>query len=200
MTGIILAGGKNKRIGKDKSFIKIGGITIIDRAFSTLSRIFKDIIIITDTPDLYSYLGCKIYSDIIPGKDSLGGIYTGLKVSSSKHNFIFACDMPFLNESLIKYMIGITKDSDIVIPRSKKGFEPLHAIYSKVCIPYIEKLIEGNNLRILDFFTHVKVKEIGISEIATYDPKEIAFLNLNTEEDILRAEAVEKSLYEEHEA
>lgn len=200
MTGIILAGGKNKRIGKNKSFIKIGKRTVIDRTFSILSRIFRDIIIITNNPHLYTYLNCKTYPDIIPRKDSLGGIYTGLKVSSSEHNFIFACDMPFLNESLIRYMIGITKNSDIIIPRSKKGFEPLHAIYSKTCITYIEKQIEQNNLRILDIFPYVRVKEIGISEIAEYDSKEIAFLNLNTEEDILKAEAAEKSLNKEQEA
>ena len=154
-------------------------------------------IIIANSPDPYTSLNCKIYSDIIPGKDSLGGIYTGLKISSSAYNFFFACDMPFLNESFIRYMTGLTEGSDIVIPRSSKGFEPLHAIYSKACIPYIERQIEQDNLRILDFFPHVRVREIGISEISVHDPKETTFLNLNTEEDILKARAFEKTLSRE---
>lgn len=197
MTGIILAGGKNTRIGQDKSFLKVGNRTIIERTVSILSKIFNEIIIISNTPEPYRSFGLKIYSDIIPEKNSLGGIYTGLSVSSSRHNFFVACDMPFLNENLIKYMTESINDSDIVIPKTKKGYEPLHAIYSKSCIPFIKKQIEKNQLKILDFFPSVTVREIETKEIDVCGPEHAAFLNLNTQQDLLDAQAISESLDKE---
>ena len=197
MTGIILAGGKNKRIGQNKSFLKVGNRTIIERVVSTLSKIFNEIIIISNTPEPYRSFGLKIYSDMIPGKNSLGGIYTGLSVSSSQHNFFVACDMPFLNENLIKYMAESINDSDIVIPKTKKGYEPLHAIYSKSCIPFIKKQIDQNQLKIIDFFPYVTVKKIETGEIDICGPEHTAFLNLNTEQDLLDAQAISESLDKE---
>jgi molybdopterin-guanine dinucleotide biosynthesis protein A len=200
LTGIILAGGKNTRIGEDKSFIKVGNRTIIERIVSTLSAIFHDIIIISNSPESYSSLNCKISPDIVQDKDSLGGIYTGLRVSSTDYNFFFACDMPFLNENLIKFMIHSIEDADIVIPRTSRGCEPLHAIYSKKCIPYIKKQIEKNNLRIIDFFPSVRVKEIEQRDIEKYGSLHTAFLNLNTRQDLLKAQEIEKLLLREQKA
>jgi len=200
LTGIILAGGKNTRIGEDKSFIKVGNQTMIERIVSTLSAIFHDIIIISNSPESYSSLNCKISPDIVPEKNSLGGIYTGLKVSSTDYNFIFACDMPFLNENLIKFMIHSIEDVDIVIPRTDRGCEPLHAIYSKKCIPPIKKQIEKNNLRIIDFFPSVRVKEIEQRDIEKFDSLHTAFLNLNTRQDITKAQEIEEWLLREQKA
>lgn len=197
MTGIILAGGKNKRMGQDKSFLKVGEKAIIERVVITLSKVFQDIIIISNSPELYQHLKRKAYSDIIPDKNSLGGIYTGLEVSSSEHNFFVACDMPFLNEALIRYMTGLAKNMDVVIPTTDIGFEPLHAIYSKSCIPYMKGQIEQNNLKIFDFFPRVKVREVGVSEINNFDINKTAFLNVNSKEDLLKAQDIEKNLYAE---
>lgn len=197
MTGIILAGGKNRRIGQDKSFLRVGNRTIIERIVSTMSKIFNEIIIISNTPEPYRSFGLEIYSDMIPEKNSLGGIYTGLSVSSSQYNFFVACDMPFLNENLIKYMAESIDDSDIVIPKTKKGYEPLHAIYSKSCIPFIKKQIDQDQLKILDFFLHVTVKEIETKEIDICGPEHTAFLNLNTKQDLLNAQAISESLDKE---
>lgn len=198
MTGIILAGGESKRMGQDKSFLKVGEKTIIERTIVTLSKVFEDILIVTNSPDRYKSLGCRVCTDIIPGKNSLGGIYTGLEVAPTEHSFFAACDMPFLNESLIKYLARFIKDFDVVIPKPANAFEPLHAVYSKACIPYIKQQIEEDNLCVFDFFPFVKVKEIGDGELDLLDPEKTAFLNVNTKEDLQKAFYIKNNIYAEN--
>ena len=105
MTGIILAGGHSKRLGKDKAFITIGNSRVIEGIVNKLSAIFTDVIIVTKSPETYKYLGAKLVRDLMPESGSLIGIYSGLVSSNNDYNFIVGCDMPFLNISLIKYMM-----------------------------------------------------------------------------------------------
>ncbi|MDO8525689.1 MAG: molybdenum cofactor guanylyltransferase, partial [Candidatus Omnitrophota bacterium] len=108
ITGIVLAGGKAARMrgSCDKAFLKVGGKTIIDRQLKALRNIFKEIMIVTNSPDRYKdRKGVKIIPDLVREKGPLGGIYSGLSASGSFYNFVTACDMPFINEGLVKYMI-----------------------------------------------------------------------------------------------
>lgn len=183
VTGIILAGGKNSRMGRQKAFIEIDGIPIIDIILKIFRELFSEIIIVTNTPKDFEYTKVRLVKDIIPNKGSLGGLYTGIKEAAFDDCFVVACDMPYINLQLIKYIIQI-KGYDVVVPQIDNKFEPLFAVYSKNCLKTIKQNLSEERLRILDIFSKVNVREIYESEIRLYDSKLLSLINLNTPEEL----------------
>jgi molybdopterin-guanine dinucleotide biosynthesis protein A len=190
MTGIILAGGKNTRIGLEKAFLRIQNRVIIEEILAKLSKIFPKIIVVTNSPSSYCYPGVELVKDILPDKGSLGGIYSGLVASGTHYNFFLACDMPFISLSLIEYMRQNAEGYDVVTPKLNNYFEPLHAIYSKDCIQPIKEQLLRNDLQIFRFFNRVEVKCINEGEVRAFDPRGIAFFNINTEDDVEEAKRI----------
>lgn len=190
MVAIILSGGNNRRMLHNKAFLQMGQKSIIEREIEVLSTLFSRIIVVTNTPENHEHLRVSLVSDVVPGKGPLGGIYSGLMASKDKYNFVVSCDLPFLNAGLISYMIELTEGHDIVVPRLNGLVEPLHAIYSKHCLIPIKRQLDRNELKIQSFFGEVKVRYIRESEIKKYDPKGIAFFNVNTEEDLGKARLI----------
>ena len=188
MTGVILAGGKNKRMGRNKAFLKINGRTIIDQIVDIFKDIFDEVIIVTNSPLEYLHLNLRIVTDLVPNKGALGGIYTGLFYASFQHIFVSACDMPFLNTEFIQYMMSKVDNLDVIVPRSDDGLQPLHSIYSKSCLKHIETLITSKNLKVVSFYPRVRVKEISRQEITSFDPQQSLFYNINTSEDLEKVE------------
>lgn len=183
ITGIILAGGKSSRMGEDKSFIAFQGRPLIESVIDKLSTLFKDLIIITNNSSPYKKYKIKTYIDIIKDRGPLGGIYTGLYHSNTKYNFIVACDMPFLNISLVEYMVQRINGYDVVIAKRLGRLHPLFGIYSQNCIKFIKGKLVKDNLKIRDFFKYVKVKIITDRETGKFDENGLSFVNINTPED-----------------
>lgn len=186
---IILAGGKSTRLGRNKVFEIIGQKSLLERAVSCLSSFKSEIIVVkakdSSLPELTGYPELRIVTDVYPGKGSLGGIYTGLVASRAFYNMVVACDMPFLNLDLLRYMIDLAREYDVVIPKvDDEILEPLHAVYSGNCIPPLEFLIKQNRLSILELFPMVKVRNVANSEINQFDPQHLSFFNINTEADL----------------
>jgi molybdenum cofactor guanylyltransferase len=186
---IILAGGKSTRLGRNKVVERIGNQSLIERVISSLSTFQSDIIVVEGNnsalPDLTGYRRLKVVQDIYPDRGSLGGIYSGILASGSFHNLVVACDMPFLNVELIRYMMGIARGYDVIVPRvTPEIFEPLHAIYSMRCVAFLEKLIRENKFKILELFPLVKIRYVEIAEIDRFDPQHLSFFNVNTEADL----------------
>ena len=129
-------------MGRNKAFIQIEGVPIIKRIYDLFKELFQEVIIVTNQKDLFSDFDSKIYSDLIPDKGALGGLYTGIFFSSFRHSFCVACDMRFIKKSLVQYLIKTIKDEDVIVPRTKDGLQPLHAIYSKDCVDPIRKSID----------------------------------------------------------
>jgi molybdopterin-guanine dinucleotide biosynthesis protein A len=183
-SGIILAGGESSRMGVNKAFIEVNGKRIIDATVELFGSLFPEVIIVTNTPLDYAHLNARIAADIIPQKGSLGGIYTGLFYSSYPHSLVVACDIPFIRREVIEYLVGKIDHNDVVIPHLSDGFHPLHAVYSHRCLPFMERLIEEDNLKIINFFKKVRVREVKEKEIIQFDPLLRSFLNVNTPEDL----------------
>lgn len=184
MTGIILSGGKNVRMGKNKAFIKVDGERLIDRTVRLFKNIFDEVILATNSPLEYLDQDVKIVTDIIKEKGAIGGIYTGLFYSTCNCSFISACDMPFLNRRFIEHMIASTGHYDIVVPSPPDGLQPLHAIYSSRCIAHIKKSIDKDKLKVTGFFKSLKVLKIPDDIITTFDSERMMFSNINTKEDL----------------
>jgi molybdopterin-guanine dinucleotide biosynthesis protein A len=186
MTGMILAGGKNLRMGQNKAFLKIQGERIIDRIKRIFVDLFDEVLLVTNTPRDYLDLNLRTVTDLYREQGALGGVFTGLFHASFPHAFVVACDMPFLQPALISYLAGMSPGYDIVIPRTEDGLQPLHAVYSRKCLPFMEDLLCRGRLKILDFFPRVKEKEVPAEEIIPFDPQMVSFSNLNTPEDLSR--------------
>ncbi len=129
----------------------------------------------------------KIIVDIIPGKASIGGIYTGLMYSANYHNLVVGCDMPFLNVDLLHYMLQEVAGYDALVPKFNGFMEPLHAVYSKNCIPVIENLINENDLMLNKIFPALRTRYLTSDEIGRYDPHNLSIFNINTQEDLINA-------------
>jgi len=186
ITGIILAGGKNLRMGKNKAFLEVNGERIIDRTRNLFLELFDEVLLVTNSFADYLDLNLRLVADLQPGKGALGGIYTGLFHATHSHAFVAACDMPFLTGDLIRHLIGLSPGYEIVIPKTQDGWQPLHAIYSQKCLPFMEELLREDNLKIIDFFHRVKKREIPTEEILPFDPHLSSFLNVNTPEELAR--------------
>ncbi len=170
-------------MGREKAYLRIGERTIIEEQSDTLGRIFDEIIIVANSQKYFKNIDVKVVTDIIPDLGPLGGLYSGLAVSSNIHSFLIACDMPFINLQLIDYMIKQIGENDIVIPLSSKGIETLFAVYSLNCLETIRRQIEFRNLKLLDILNFFKVKYISQEEVEKYDPKEFSFFNVNSPKD-----------------
>lgn len=184
MTGVILSGGKNTRMGCNKSFLEVEGERLIDRTVRILKDIFAEVIIVTNSPLEYLDLPVQIVADIFKDKGSLGGIYTGLFYASSDKSFITACDMPYLNKPFIEHMVKITGNHDIVTPSLPEGPQPLHAVYSKRCLPGIKNLMDQNRLKITGFYKGMNVLLISPEMIRSFDPQGRMFFNVNSMDDL----------------
>jgi len=192
VTGIILAGGKNSRMGTNKAFLEINGIRLIDNILAIYQKIFSEIIIVTDDPLSYTeFSDTIIVTDIYKGKGPLGGIYTGLFYAKNDYAFISACDMPSLNKDFILYMTEQqTNKFDIIAPELPAGFQPLHAIYSRRCLPSIKKMIISDKLKIADCFKEMRLLIITAEKIKLFDKDCRLFLNINTPDDLKKQKEI----------
>lgn len=187
VTGVIQAGGKSTRMGgKPKALIELGGKPIIERIVEVLSQILPDLLIVTNTPELYASLGLSMVPDVFPDHGSLGGIYSGLKAAKGDA-FTVACDMPFLRPEVVRLVVSRAGTADVVIPRVGDQLETLHALYGKACLPHMEALLAAKRFKILGFFDQVRVLEIPEHEVACYRDPRICFMNVNTPEELTRA-------------
>ena len=190
VTSIVLAGGKNLRLGRIKALEPIGGKSLIECVIERVKLVSKRILIVTSQQQLeFPIAGeAEVLVDLYPGKGPLGGIYTGLLASWSSHNVVVACDMPFLNIQLLRYMIELSRDFEIVIPRLAEGMvEPLHAIYSKDCLNNMKMLLEHNCLKISNLLDRVRVRYMEMAECQKFDPQLLTFFNINCQSDLDQA-------------
>lgn len=188
-TSIVLAGGKNLRLGRYKALETVCGKTLIERVVERLRPLTDRILVVTSQEELpLTVTGVEVLVDVYPGRGPLGGIYTGLLASRSLYSVVAACDMPFLNTELLRYMIELSPDFDVVIPRlGEEMVEPLHAIYSRNCLDNMKTQLERNQLRINSLLNAVRVRYVERAECQRFDPQLLSFFNINYQSDLDRA-------------
>ncbi|MGA7827294.1 MAG: formate dehydrogenase accessory sulfurtransferase FdhD [Geobacteraceae bacterium] len=185
-TAVILAGGSSARMKSNKALLPYSGELFIERIYRQLSALFSEVILVTNQPEHYRFLPCRMVPDEFPGMGSLAGIHAGLKQSRTEHVFVVACDMPYLNSDLIRLMVAQAPGHDVVIPESDGGLEPLHAVYAKSCLPEMEEALKSGTRKIVDCFDWSKVSVLSKEEIAALDPEFRSFRNINTPEEYFR--------------
>lgn len=189
----MLAGGASSRMGFDKAMARLGqgtvddGITLVARAVTTARSLSADVLLVVKDADSYADLAVRIVRDVYPGAGSLGGIYSGLLAAKYQHSLVVACDMPFLSLPLWRHMLGLPRDYDALVPRSNEMYEPLHAVYSKGCLPAMRKMLERGRLRVTGFLDQVQVRFLDEDESSQFDPEHWSFFNVNTPEELTTA-------------
>ncbi len=186
MNTIILSGGKGSRLGgKEKAFLKTANQTFIEKEIKLLQSLFNRIIVVTNTPSLYKTLKVDIVEDRKKGLGPLMGLYSGLKASKSKYNFITTSDAPLLKKELVVYLKENCTGSDVFVPKWNKRLQPLCAIYSKRCVKFIEKALSGKG-SIRSFYKYTNVRFVPEKTIKKLDPEGKSFFNVNTTSDYKR--------------
>lgn len=188
LSGVILAGGNSRRMGQDKRFMRIAGKSLLAWAVEQLRPWVDEVIIVTsDTSVPLENFGARVAHDQYTGAGALAGLHAGLLAASGTWAFVMACDMPLLNAKLLDglWQIAETTPADIVIPRWRKGLEPLHALYRpETCLPPIEEALNQKRRRIISFYDAVQVRYVEAEELAAWDPAGSSFFNVNTQEEL----------------
>ena len=182
----IIAGGQSRRMGRDKAFVQLGGASLIQHVISRSADLNQsETILITNKPQEYAHLGLPMYADAMPGKGALGGIYSALLHAKHDYALALACDMPFINADLLRYMVGlIDADTDIIVPRVAGYPQGMHAIYRKTCLAPIRQQLQANRLKIIGFYDSMRVRYLDKDEYAAFDPQGLSFTNLNTPQEL----------------
>ena len=200
ISGIILAGGRSSRLGKDKVFEVIGKETLIERAVRQLAELdeLDELIVVTServAPLLDAFrLRARIVKDVHIGQGPMGGLHAGLLAAGNDYSLVVACDLPFLNHDLLRYMIGLRRGYDMVVPRVSGMIEPLHAVYSKSCLPAIERRLNEGRSMVYSLLEGVRVRFVEQEEVEKFDPKRLSFFNINSTADIEKAREMARDL------
>jgi molybdopterin-guanine dinucleotide biosynthesis protein A len=195
VSGVIQAGGQSTRMGgQPKALLELGGRRIIERVLAAIEAVVDDVLLVTNTPDLYRFLDVPMVPDAYPGAGSLGGIYSGLAAVAGDAAFTVACDMPFLSADVARLVVERAALADVVIPRVGDQLETMHATYRKTCLPHMEaQLLEGR-LKIIGFFPNVTVLEVSEAEVRRHADPAVVFMNVNTPAELARARALAREL------
>ncbi len=182
----VLAGGKSRRMGTDKSFVLLNGKPLLKHVIERVSELQLPVILIANEIEKYTGFGLPIFSDIIPNAGSLGGLYTALQQTSTERTrtLCVACDMPFLNPTLLRFLIDQSLEYDVVVPFVDGTAHGLHAVYSPSCLPMMKKQIESGDFTIQRLFPQVKTQFVGEEALRAVDPDLRSLLNLNTPTDL----------------
>ena len=179
----ILAGGKSTRLGRDKATLRVFDKALIQQVYEKAHLVFKDIFIVSNHHDRFFGIDAPIIRDVFPIQSSIVGIVSALLFASTPYVFVLACDMPFVSVRSIEYMLNKANGEDIIIPRTQKGFESLHAVYNRSCISVMLTSIGFQRLKITNLFPFFTVKEIREDRIFM-DRGVSVFTNINVEEDL----------------
>jgi len=187
VTIALIAGGKSSRMGTDKSFVELAGTPLIEHLMVRVDGL-ANTILITNRPDDYVHLGLPMFSDVIPEKGSLGGIYSAIHHSQSEWTLALACDMPFVSAELLRYMVGLRDESlDVIVPRVDKYPQGLHALYRRTCLEPIRARIDADRLKVIGFYGDVRVRYLDEAEYEKFDSAKQSFFNVNTPQDLEEA-------------
>jgi len=192
VTGVLLAGGKSRRMGEDKRHLVVGEQTLLERGLAVLQSIFCEVLVVIaqDSPPLS--IDARVVRDLVPDCGSLGGLYTGLTQATTPYIFVVACDMPFLNQTVITQFTSRRGTADIVMARLADRLHPMHALYGKRCVPALEEMILARQFKIQEVVSHsfLRVHYVTEADLLTIDPSGHSFYNVNTMADLEAARSL----------
>ncbi len=196
LTVVIQAGGESRRMGSNKALLPFLGQPLIARVLARVRPLADEILITTNQREGFEFLDLPLVADVLPGSGALGGLYTALFAASQPLVAVVACDMPFVSPGLLAYQrdLLVAEEADVVLPSTDQGMEPLHALYRREsCLPAVEAALRQGERRMISWFRNVRVRTLMPTEITAIDPASRAFININTPEELIQAEALARA-------
>lgn len=186
---VIQAGGQSSRMGRDKALVPLADQPMIQHVLARLVGLGDETLVTTNNPDRFEFLDLPLVSDEHPGAGALPGLRTALRAARGDRVLIVACDMPFVNRLLLEYLITLSTQADVVVPRWNDRYQTMQSVYArKNCLAAVEDALAQGERRMISFYPQVKVRIVSPEEIAEHDPRGRSFFNVNTPEDLLEAE------------
>lgn len=192
LSAAVLAGGQSRRMGTDKALLPLrpGDPPLAEVVIERVHVVADEVFIVASDRPAYGNFGVPVVPDRFPDAGTLGGIATALGAARHPHCLVVACDMPFLDTGLLRWMANRPRTYDVLVPRlpgeSRQGggfvFQTLHAIYGKGCLPAIERLLAAERRQVIGFFADVAVQAVDEATIRGIDPDLLSFFNANTPE------------------
>ena len=211
VTGVILAGGKSRRMGQNKALIQLGENSLIEHVIRRMRLVVDELLLITNSPAEYAHLNVPMHNDIIPDTGALGGIYTGLTHASHDTVLCVGCDNPFLVPNVLTYLVSVLGEYDAVMPYTYNNnnkdigvrnpshrddritLQTLCAAYAKRCLPIIELMLQESELRVHALAERAHIQRVSPEVWQQFDPEGMSFFNINTPEDFERADSYMRS-------
>jgi molybdopterin-guanine dinucleotide biosynthesis protein A len=191
LTVVIQAGGESRRMGEDKALRLFLGQPLIARVLARVEPIADEVFVVSNRPSAYAFLNCALVVDVLPGRGALGGLHTALSIATNAAVAVIGCDMPFVSAVLLlrQYELLCHGEVDAVIPRTKNGWEPLHAVYRRAtCQPAVRAALDAGLWRMSDWLETVRLRALAEEEVRQFDPQQHAFCNVNTPAEFAQAE------------
>ncbi len=184
VSAAILAGGKSRRMGRDKAWLDLGdGVPLVRRVADALAQVADELVVVTND-ERYASLGYPVVPDRYGEKGAFGGIATAVAATRGELVCVSACDMPWPSPEVYRLLLRLADGYDVAIPKLGADFETMHAVYRRTCLPAMERALARGDLRVISFFPDLRVREVGERELRAVDLRLRAFINLNTPEEL----------------
>jgi molybdenum cofactor guanylyltransferase len=182
-SAVILIGGKSSRMGQPKALLPFGGEPLFLHIVRALRETFNELVVVAAPDQKIPSLPVKLVRDDIAYQGPVAGIFYGLRAAQSDVAFVSSCDLPFLNLSLVRHLVSCISDFDVVVPYWDGRFQPLHAVYRKTVVPFLQKQLDRGELRPAFLYDRVRTRTVTEDEIRGLDPDGMSFYNINTPRD-----------------
>lgn len=195
LDGLVLAGGQSRRLGVDKALLRLGDAPLLTIVVERVAEVCGEVIVAADREERYRDLGlsARLVADVSPGYGPLSGLQAGLQACGTDHVLVVACDLPFLNVELLRYMAGLPRSYDALVPRADGRRHPLHAIYARSCLREVDAVLAGGGGSMRDLLTRLEVvRQLDERELRRIDPDGLSLMNLNRQSDVDRARAIRR--------
>ncbi|MCB8951149.1 MAG: molybdenum cofactor guanylyltransferase [Ardenticatenales bacterium] len=190
ITMAIQAGGRSSRMGQDKGLVPLAGRPMIEHVLARVAGLGDEILITTNNPAGYAYLGVRLVSDAAPGAGALPGLHTALTAARGDVVVVLACDMPFANRGLLAYMLTLAPAADVIVPIWQDNYQPMQAVYARErALAAVAVALARGQKRMISFYDQVRVRAVMAAEIMPFDADGLTFFNVNTPAELAQAEA-----------
>jgi molybdopterin-guanine dinucleotide biosynthesis protein A len=186
----IQAGGRSERLGRDKALVELAGRPLISHVLERAAPLGDEVLVTTNSPDDFAFLGLRLVADEQPGAGVLAGLQTALRAARHEVVLVLACDLPFVCVPLLEHMLRLALQADAVIPRWRGQFEPLHAVYRRTCLPAVNLALAEGRQRMISFLPAIRSTVVEEDQVAAFDPQGLTFFNINTPDDLQTAERI----------
>lgn len=194
---VIQAGGRSSRMGRDKGLVELAGRPLVTHVFGAIGGLADEVLLTTNAPGAYAFLGLRMASDEVPGAGALPGLRTALSAARGQHVLVVACDMPFLNRPLLAYLLDLAcdgSDVDVVVPRWDGRYQTMHAVYRRdTCLRAVDAALARGDKRMVSFYSDVAVCVVSESEVARFDRFGRTFFNVNTPTQLAEAQQMART-------